>query len=684
MAGAQLWLEIRQGQLERLDGELDVPKLDLKFQRGAIDSLAVAGRAALLSVVANDSRIRLRGRRDEHDFHLWYDADVNWQQDDLPNVPSGRLSRFSDIAGGAWQLALKEVDVTKTANWLVEAELLPPNVTQYLAQLKPQGRAQQVRLNLLPEQDWQLGLVAELDRVSTQSWQGIPALSTGRARLELSKRRGRVVVEQQSLQLDFPDLYRAPWLLQGVSGEVYWQLEHDYARIMSPGLTSRYQAGKLSAGFALYLPQHESDTRLGLEPQLHLQLGFDNMDVLSHKTFVPGLLIPDISRWLDEHIKAGHVKQGSFLFAGSIAQQPVDNSNSVQLYLDVQEDQVQYLQDWPELSDIRARVLLDSPNLDIWINKASTQGGHLVTDSGRLKIRQQDAQSWLTVTGQLKGDAAGSLKYLQQGPLQQLTQGAFDDWHAQGPVLSDIFLRLSLDENAGDSPPDIRLNTYLSAVNVELSDLRLNFYEVTGELSYNSKTGLNAERLALNTFDGPVEAKIRSQRIGTDFDINIEAKGQADSQALQRWSDLFLLQPVSGRLGYQLEAWLRPESRGGLRLTIDSDLKGVVVDTPAPFGKSADSTLDFSFSLQKAQELRLEFKYDRWANGAMALVDGALERGQIHLGQSLAYLPSDEGLKINGHLPLTLDAQAWWELWQVIRPAGSAGQLRQPFRQPFR
>lgn len=663
--GGKLWVELEQGLLHTLDGYIELPEF----------SLFTPGKDYPQNLDLKDGRIALVGRRDKEDWNLWFNTQGQWLSKLAPSLPRGRVSYLAGFAGG-WQLALSEIDLETTAYVIEDFELLPQVYTDYIINLQPQGLAKEIHINLIPEQDWRWGLNLDLQDTSVIGWHGIPTLERVNAKLKLNKHKGVVSVRNNDTLLHFPDLYPQAWNLKQLSTQVYWQIEAEYLRLVGPDIRAGYQTsldqeGQIAGGFSLYTPLNNSK----VEPQLNLSLGFSNIPTQAQQQFLPPTVLPSLSDWLNYNIHSGEINEGSFLYSGYVGSSAPKESLTVQLYLDIEDARLSYLSDWPQLTDVNAKLMLDSPSVNIWLHSANTLGGKLVTNSGRIRVRTDENNiPWMTIKGEVKGSAQEGLEYLQTTPLREELDNIFDQWKAKGTLHSKFYARIPLDQpeeiplGENHLNTKIRLTSDLEKVDLEVMDLDVEFKQLHGQLKFDSESGLSSNKLTSRIFGGDVLAKISSENVNDHLEIKIAAEGKAKVDAIKQWQPMFLFEPIEGDFEYSLNLDIKPINRGGLTLTVNSELEGTRIDTPAPFGKTAKEISPFQLSIKSARDMRLSFIYGDWANGVMVLDHGELRRGQIYLGTTQAYLPSDDGLKINGNLPVEVDAKAWWDLWNKIVP----------------
>ena len=662
-AGLSVWATVRDGSFASVDGYLDVPAF-------AMEKNDSSGER---NIEFREGLMRFAGRADETDWHLWFKPDVEWISDTAPPLPSGRISwlpgnSIDNPQQTGWQFHFDDVDLAQTAFWVEDFSLLDSKYQDYLTNLRPRGIAESININWLQSEDSRLGIILDVIDTGIDAWNGIPAADNINARVELTPTQGRSIVKSQPGFLHFPSLYDQGWQFDQVELTGYWKMFDDYLHIVSPEVHAEFQGASINGGFSVYTGLKGGK----IEPQLHLLLGLVDAPVALHKDFIPSEAAPGLQKWLSENMHAGQAKQAEFLYAGSIANNEATNNKTLQLYLDAQDAELTYLPGWPALQQIKGRVLVDSPQVDIWINKARTQAGDLVPNTGRIKIHTQNEETLLTVNGRLSGDAEQGIRYLQDTPLRDQLAGAFDSWSAAGAMNAELFVQLPL--SGSEKAPHIRLQTDMQGVDLDIEDLQLNFQQLQGSLIYDSQSGLRSEQIQANTFAGQARAVIESQQVGKEFDINIRAEGDAQLEEIKNWQPLFFMQPVSGAMNYELDFWVRPIERGGLTIDISSDLVGTKISVPAPFGKDSEQRQSFSLNINKTHELRLGFEYGDLANGIIAMGEQGVERGQIYLGTARAFVPSGDGIEVKGHIDQHLDAKAWWDLWQQIKPVSDNSQ----------
>ncbi|MBN7823134.1 hypothetical protein, partial [Bowmanella yangjiangensis] len=127
---------------------------------------------------------------------------------------------------------------------------------------------------------------------------------------------------------------------------------------------------------------------------------------------------------------------------------------------------------------------------------------------------------------------------------------------------------------------------------------------------------------------------------------------------LNKWLNGPQALPVSGLLPYRLRLTLDGDDS---QLRVDSNLLGVNVALPAPFGKGAEQEAyaDWRMTLS-GKERRYWADYRGLASLNLAAPPTALAegRGELMLGGEPARLPTSQGLRVRGRLA-ELDLDAW-------------------------
>ena len=422
-----------------------------------------------------------------------------------------------------------------------------------------------------------------------------------------------------------------------------------------PGIT----LWPVGADLRIVLPHRSSEA----EPSLGLLLSVPQAPFSLRQQLIPELVGDEVKTWLAQALQQGNIRDAAFALQTVPSSAHPQNSTSAQLYLEFEQATVRYLEEWPEAAQLSGRLLLDAPKLDVWLDQGRTLGGHLVANSGRIRLRPQDGGgTLLDISTRLSGDSNEALQYFIQTPLQAVVNHAFDDWQASGPVTASMSLQMPLGTDG--AVPLVSLTAEFEDNTLRPAGLDLSLTGVTGALQYRTDDGLSATSLRGSTLGGRFQASIRTETSARDGQtILLSGQGDAGWQAFREWMPLFLLEPVSGRLNY--DAGLSIASDGVI-FRFRSDLQGTSVNLPYPMGKTASEERTLEAELRPGDGLTMQFRYGELMDARLLLQDSQLQRGQVMLGGQVAQLPEEPGVEVRGQLATELIAEDWWDAWQRI------------------
>ncbi len=662
-AGAEAWLTVSDGDLSSLYLNADIPQL----------TIATQGEPIVLS----NGILQVAGKHNGEDWHLQvrphFDQTLPFNDFSLSSIA---LKASTGLIYKGWQVGIPQADIAEATDFLSRHSLLPAPFDRYISNINARGQASAVHLSAIPGTPWKMDVKANLHEVSTDAYSGIPAFEDISGKVQLQPHGGRLDVDSEDFRMLLSGIYDNAWDLKQAHGSFFWSVEPDYARLQVDGL-SGYLSGTeddpgiwpVAVELGLTLPRIGSNK----ESAINLMVGMPQAEASLRHQLVPALLNDGIRSWIDDSVTDGHFTDAAFVMRRPLHDGHIANTDSAQLYLNFSDARVKYLADWPAAEGLSGRLLLRAPELDVHIDQGRTLGGTLVNRSGRVTITPgRDGHSLLDVRAHLQGDAGEAIQYFTETPLQSLVNNQLDSWQADGPVDAALQLQMPLGEEA--ALPDIRLQADIKDTQLKLPDLNLAFSDINGRLNYTSADGLNADALNGKTFGGVFNGRIASLKRGDGFDIQLHADGDAGIAEVREWLPTVLLDPVSGRMNYSADLAI-----GGDNLTflLNMPLKDTVIDLPYPYGKAADEERQLAVEVQPGRETRINLVYDDRVRAALALDDEGLNRGQVYLGDTEPFLPSDKGLEIRGSISETLQADVWWETWQHMMALLDAEEKQQ-------
>lgn len=654
---------------EDLPRELSLPSLRgsmegwLSIANGDLDSIYVRGEVPELmldapakQLVLTDGQLEISGERSDEDWHL------SIRQEFTQNLPLNEL-RLSSVQlddERGWHIGIPRADLQDVSNFILDYNLLPERFSRYIENLEPEGLAESVRISLVPEVaetgERGVDIRADLSDISTKAFIGIPAFTGADGHLHLQPQGGVAHIDDLSLSMHLDGVYNPTWGLTDASASFYWDIQPELFNLRLVDLDAGLRDARVHGDLAIRLPRRDTD----VESHLALILGIDKADIRLQEDLVPDMLDPSINEWLDDSLRGGTASQVGFVLNGVIGGDIPDNGLTTQLYLEADNATIDYLDGWPSVAGVKGRVFLDSPDLDAWIDEGRTLGGQL-SPGARVKLRDTRAGTELSLNGHIEGDSSEALLYLQETPLADLIDRSLDDWLATGTAATDLSLSMILGDE--DATPDVELRSVLQNTGITLTSADLKFSDLNGALTFDTDTGLFADKLSGRTFGGDFTLDINSVATGDSYRIDGDASGSADWQSFKQWADLFLLDPVKGQLSYRASLGIDPAEDNPFNLLIESDLQGTEISLPAPMGKASEDKRRLTALVTPGDTIDVSVNYDDLLSTSVRLDDAGVTTGEVVLGGGEARIDDSPGIDITGRVPGTVNVSDWWDVW---------------------
>jgi uncharacterized protein (TIGR02099 family) len=625
----EAWLDISEGMAVATRGWLDIGELPLAFDQAVATPRRTTANFAGRLMGSGAWQLSLN--------------DIRLEWDEL-RAPETDLLLSSAGPGQPVSVQTGRLDLAAWTQVARRADLLTGKARAALDALNPAGALENVKVSIAGTRLNDLSLRANLRDVAIDSWHGAPALERVSGYVEGSPLRGHAdVASHAGFSMHYPTILKEPLAFDRATGRVHWQidLEERTVKLHSGLISVSSEVGEGRGYFTLDLP-----IEFGSKPEeLVVQVGLRGSKAQYHRQFVPYVLPESLIAWLHQSVGEGEVSSGGFLYRGGFSAGSIEHA-AIQLFLDVENADLAYHPDWPSLRETDGVVWLDDRRILATVDKARlldtevAQGSLLVEalDGGELQLQ---------IAGRARGDAGDGLRLIRETPLANVVDPElFADWSVSGEMQTRLDMTLPL---ASGQPIFEHLDMAFSSARLSAAQLGLDISEVQGQVSYRNGEGLRSNGLAGVLWGNPVQASL----VPNADSVAVTLDGRASIDKLQEWSGRPELAFLHGDAAVtaRLKIPFGTATRVVPTLEIDSDLQGVAIDLPQPFGKHSDESRPLSFRLPLAREaLHAEFSYDDQVRGQMEFSSGHLLRAGVGLGGVAASLPAQGGLSVQGRL----------------------------------
>jgi uncharacterized protein (TIGR02099 family) len=586
------------------------------------------------------------------------------------NIQNMNLIARSTGFKQAVQLRLDQLDLEKTHQLLDRAGILGNQRLQQVMQtLQPKGLLSNLEISF-PYQDaknWQLA--ANAKEVNVSPWQGVPGLTGVEGYIKLNAKGGYISIDSRDgFSMFYANVYTEPMTYDRMFGQVAWHLQKENNKVyVNSGALNFYQANEHTSGYMwLSMPWFKGTDNV----DLNLQIGSKQLNVSQYKKYTPKTLSPKLLEWLEKSIgkdNSGQASNIGFVYRASLnIKEPY--ARSYQLAMDLQNTELLYHSDWPELKAMSGHLFIDNAKVQAEISSAKVFDTEIKQAKVQMNPKADMQGSLLTIKASLDGSASDGLRILREGALRRYLGNSMDSWFMFGNIQTALDLVVPLGTNNPESDAHQQVDIAIHSSGFEMQNLNLQMTDLTGHIAYNNKTGLLSDNLTAILFDQKVTAKLKTIRENGKNKTRVDLTGTVAIDDLAEWTRRPETLFFKGLLPYELSVELKHNNKvsgqelvaNGIlqsssdfkndafaEVTLSSNLEGVSVDLPQPYGKKAKVKRPFSFKLWMQPDYsQIQATYDGKLDTLFRLQRGKNSRllnANIALSEE-AKFASDDGI----------------------------------------
>jgi uncharacterized protein (TIGR02099 family) len=517
---------------------------------------------------------------------------------------------------------------------------------------------------------------------------GRPGIRGATVDFDLDRQGGRAQLSIAQGSIDLPGVFEESVIpLDTLQAEASWRIDgsHIEAELNQVRLSNADAQGTAQVRWHTG-DEAKSAARSRFPGVLDLSATLTRGNATRVHRYLPMSIGPQVRRYVREALTSGSSSQVDFRVRGDLFDMPfnapgADGEFRIAAQLkDVDFAYVPgFLQTegdtpWPGLKGVNGELVLDRASLRIKATESGVVGAPNVRLSqAQIGIDDLAHTSTLVVSARAQGPATEVLGFVRNSPVNFMTGQALAQTRVGGPA--DVQFRLNLPLF------DLTRTAVNGTVAFAGNDLQISpdsplLGRATGTLRF-SESGFSIDGARAQLYGGEArfEGGMRPDAGGTPR-IAFAGQGQASAEALRVAGLGFvsrLFQNASGSTAYTAQLGFRA---GVPELQIDSDLKGLTINLPAPLGKSVDASLPLRYEravlsetdgVAQSDRLRIrigtpftplaDLQYERALN---ASADPRVLRGSLAVGLGggeVAPMPV-AGVAANIHFD-RIDVDAW-------------------------
>jgi uncharacterized protein (TIGR02099 family) len=386
--------------------------------------------------------------------------------------------------------------------------------------------------------------------------------------------------------------------------------------------------------------------------------------------YLPLQLAEGVRDWLTRALRKGTSNDVRLTLKGNLDDFPFAQGRNGQFVVAVKgrDATLDYAEGWPPISDIEADVRFEGSRMTI----DAVQGRVLGAAVGRTRVEIPDMRqrpSVLKVDGQASGPTAEFLAFVARSPVGEWIGRAHESAQASGNGRLALKFQMPLTGGRVDS----------LAGEYEFVDNDVHWTGVPAITAVNGKLAfterdMQARDITGQALGGPVKLSFTSG----EGRVRVNASGTASATDLRKAFDVPLAERTSGSADWQLAVDRRGDA---VAWVVDSSLKGMAIDLPAPLGKVADESMPLRIARRETRQGRedtLTIDYGRAArillHRQLAPDQASVDRALVLVGKAVERTaePDRNGLWIRADLP-SINVDDWLAFQRKLdaRPAST-------------
>lgn len=697
-SNVKMWSEIKKGELQSVLGELSIKdtvleRLDDK-KTLQIDHFKTNFN---FDFSGHNLSQELTPIQEKLDWFIdLYDLDFNINAQAFTHKRLGlyqltdELSEFSKF-----RLFLHSIDIDNFSS--IAAFFLPDELSRktYHA-LHPEGQLDNtlasftLNVSAMPFEVITYQIQSDLSNFSINDFKSIPKITNLSAQLRINEKSGRLNINSHDMGLYLKSLFRDPWPVNRLSGEIYWQKEGmDW---LLGGENIVFNNVHLSANADLKLWFLENGQKF-----LDLSGFYYDADVKFVPYYLPAAVMSDgLVKWLDEAFLSGRGSDGGVVFRGNLSHFPFkDKSGAMDISFNTKDVLLNYHSGWPLLRDINAIVQFTEQGMSVDAQQSkvfSAVSNNIHADIEHYLIPE------LRIKGDIKTTIDDAVLYLQESKLVS------DEVINIIDAKDEINLNLDLMVHMKGGKPD-------SKVTISFTDA--DYYppgferkkglvsHLKGDVIVHNNL-INSKNLSADLMGSAAKVVIKtekntsskkSSRINTEPNIAVVIDSRTSIKQLNQFKLLPtwlspLKKHLTGRTKVHLDIKI-PNKQQTLAFNISSNLSGLSSTLPAPFTKSKQAISpfklhfrDLSESKKSSKKSRLKMTISDKLSLALLLDTSQKEfdllKGNIVLESGQAKLPKQNVLRISGS-----STRAPLDQWAALFASDTAVKTKKNEKNPF-
>jgi uncharacterized protein (TIGR02099 family) len=531
-------------------------------------------------------------------------------------------------------IKLAQVNLTSIKPYWAQLPLSSDILTK-LSSLSPTGYLNDLTLqwqgNQSSTKSYQFN--TKFNALGINAYEKVPGFNNLSGEIKANQSAGKLNLSTQNAILDFKDTLRWPIPADKLEGEISWNTRNQNTEIQISQLSisNPHLSGLINAHYLL-------DGNKG--GYLDLKGQFNKGNAKFAKFYYPTMLGETTLHWLDTSILAGRADDIKFTVKGRLADFPfVDSKNNLDSKLGLfrvtakmSDSLLEYGTGWPTIEGLGLDLLFEGKRMELNAYAGHILGNQLI--KSKTTIAQLDADDpMLTIVSELKGPIVEGVKFVNQSPVVQVTQGFTEDLKTSGQGKLNLTLKIPMQNLDAALYKGLYQISNGSLANENIPTLS----QINGLLEF-TESSLTATNIKANALGAPLTLNLNS---GKDKAIRITAQGKLNNEMIKQTLGKGATY-VSGNTNWTGKILIQ---KPRVNIDVQADLFGITSTLPAPMNKAANEHLNLR--VIKLQESNNEVISVNFKNKLAAKIGRSVSNKGLQLDSANIQFNNPNGQKSN-------------------------------------
>lgn len=501
----------------------------------------------------------------------------------------------------SWVMRAEALSLAPFFNYLGHISDETQAYTQFLKQSNLSLQVNQLSLLLLKQGNiWETpALELEFSDLKYRRWKKLPRANGLAGKIKINQSGGLAQIGATKMSLEFGELFRHAIKADKFHSDFNWTFDRQGKIHLNVDRFYLTNADLNIQARSAFFYQDE-------QPVFSLYTEITDVNAANKSQYLPvGVMSKNLVSYLDASVKSGRLPIIKSAVRGPMKEFPFANNNGLFVALGMLENATyQYLPDWPEATELNAKLLFEGNAMDIIASNAKSMNNQVSLARAITKdFSLEEPLLELSLDVISKDNSARDL--ISKTPIDFISN-SLQSIDYYGQMRTNIAMKVGLSDDGQVSlTGEVQLDPKGSKIRTPV----ISIDKLKGEIKFTEE-GIAQSKMEAFYLDKKLEIDLLGQDKPTSPKVSLDVKGILPAAGIshfigERWQKYF-----SGETAFSSLIHFSPADNPGItRVLFQSELEGLAIDFPDEFGKKATEKNEVFLSLELAEHSTGEIKW---------------------------------------------------------------------------